>query len=156
LYHSPNTSKINKIESRRFTRAGHVVRIGKKRNAYRILVGDPEGKRLLGTSPGQDCPIGTEFYPLFPIYTGLPRASSACHLLARCFAELLYDPEDGGDTFLRKVGTTQRTTRRHIPEGDTLQSKNYWTRRFQFDPCRMKESSRLVLPRTSCYIYLIW
>jgi hypothetical protein len=41
---------------------------------------------------------------LFPIYTGLPRASSACHLLARCFAELFYDPEDRGDTFLRNVG----------------------------------------------------
>jgi hypothetical protein len=25
-------------------------------------------------------------------------------LLARCFAELFYDPEDGGDTFLRNVG----------------------------------------------------
>jgi hypothetical protein len=28
---------------------------------------------------------------------------STCHLLARCFAELFYDPEDGGDTFLRNV-----------------------------------------------------
>jgi hypothetical protein len=28
----------------------------------------------------------------------------ACHLLARCFAELFYNPEDGGDTFLRNVG----------------------------------------------------
>jgi hypothetical protein len=54
--------------------------------------------------PVQDWPIGTEFYPLFPIYTGLPRARSACHLLARCFVELFYDPEDGGDTFLRNVG----------------------------------------------------
>jgi hypothetical protein len=78
-------------------------------------------------------------------------------LLARCFAELFYNPEDGGGTFLRNVeyhsthytlatcllaallnysttlkmeavrssetsGTTQRTTRRHIPEEDTLQS----------------------------------
>jgi hypothetical protein len=40
------------------------------------------------------------------------------HLLARCFAELFYDPEDGGDT----SGTTQRTTRRHIPEEDSLQN----------------------------------
>jgi hypothetical protein len=29
---------------------------------------------------------------------------SACHLLARWFAELFFDPEDGGDTFLRNVG----------------------------------------------------
>jgi hypothetical protein len=28
--------------------AGHVARIGEKRNAYRILVGKPEGKRPLG------------------------------------------------------------------------------------------------------------
>jgi hypothetical protein len=27
---------------------GHVARIGAKRNAYRILVGKPEGKRPLG------------------------------------------------------------------------------------------------------------
>jgi hypothetical protein len=27
-----------------------------------------------------------------------------CHLLARCFAELFYDPEDGGNTFLGNVG----------------------------------------------------
>jgi hypothetical protein len=27
---------------------GHVARIGKNRNAYRILVGKPEGKRPLG------------------------------------------------------------------------------------------------------------
>jgi hypothetical protein len=29
---------------------------------------------------------------------------AACHLLARWFAELFLDPEDGGDTFLRNVG----------------------------------------------------
>jgi hypothetical protein len=28
--------------------AGHVARMGAKRNAYRILVGKPEGKRPLG------------------------------------------------------------------------------------------------------------
>jgi transposase len=29
-------------------RVGHVVRIGEKRNAYRVLLGKPEGKRPLG------------------------------------------------------------------------------------------------------------
>jgi hypothetical protein len=29
-------------------RAGHVTRMREKRNAYRILVGKPEGKRPLG------------------------------------------------------------------------------------------------------------
>jgi hypothetical protein len=29
-------------------RAGHVARTGEKRNAYRLLVGKPEGKRQLG------------------------------------------------------------------------------------------------------------
>jgi hypothetical protein len=35
------------IKSRRMRWAGHVARIGEKRNAYRILVGNPEGKRPL-------------------------------------------------------------------------------------------------------------
>jgi hypothetical protein len=36
------------IKSRRMRYTGHVARMGEKRNAYRILVGKPEGKRLLG------------------------------------------------------------------------------------------------------------
>jgi hypothetical protein len=36
------------IKSRRMRRAGHVARIRKKRNTYRIYVGKPEGKRPLG------------------------------------------------------------------------------------------------------------
>jgi hypothetical protein len=36
------------IKSRRMRWAGYVARIGEKRNAYRILVGKPEGKRPLG------------------------------------------------------------------------------------------------------------
>jgi hypothetical protein len=35
------------IKSRRMRCAGHVARIGEKRNAYRILVGNPEGKSPL-------------------------------------------------------------------------------------------------------------
>jgi hypothetical protein len=34
----------------------------------------------------------------------------------------------------------------------TQQYKNRWTRRFQCGPCRIKESRRLVLSRTSCLI----
>jgi hypothetical protein len=37
LYSSP--SIIRKIKSRRMRRAGHVARVGEKRNAYRILAG---------------------------------------------------------------------------------------------------------------------
>jgi hypothetical protein len=33
------------IKSRRMRRPGHVARMGETRNAYRILVGKPEGKR---------------------------------------------------------------------------------------------------------------
>jgi hypothetical protein len=33
--------------------AGNVARIGEKKNAYRILVGKPEGKRPLGRSRGR-------------------------------------------------------------------------------------------------------
>jgi hypothetical protein len=36
------------IKSRRMRWAGHVALMGEKRNAYRILVGMPEGKRPLG------------------------------------------------------------------------------------------------------------
>jgi hypothetical protein len=36
------------IKSRRMRWAGHVARIGDKRNAYRIVVGNPEGKKPLG------------------------------------------------------------------------------------------------------------
>jgi hypothetical protein len=39
---------IRMINSRRISWAGHVARIGEKRNAYRILVGKSEGKRPLG------------------------------------------------------------------------------------------------------------
>jgi hypothetical protein len=46
LYSSP--SIIRMIESRRMRWAGHVTRMGETRNAYRILVGMPEGKRPLG------------------------------------------------------------------------------------------------------------
>jgi hypothetical protein len=45
LYSSP--SIIRMIKSRRMRWAGHVARMGEKRNAYRIL-GKPEGKRPLG------------------------------------------------------------------------------------------------------------
>jgi hypothetical protein len=36
------------IKSRRMRWAGHVARMEETRNAYRILVGKPEGKRPLG------------------------------------------------------------------------------------------------------------
>jgi hypothetical protein len=36
------------IKSRRIRWAGPVARMGKKRNAYRLLVEKPEGKRSLG------------------------------------------------------------------------------------------------------------
>jgi hypothetical protein len=46
LYSSP--SIIRMIKSRRMRWAGHVRRVGDNRNACRILVGKPEGKRPLG------------------------------------------------------------------------------------------------------------
>jgi hypothetical protein len=46
LYCSPSIITI--IKSRRMRWAGNVARMGEKRNAYRILVGKPEGKRPLG------------------------------------------------------------------------------------------------------------
>jgi hypothetical protein len=35
---------------------------------------------------------------------------------------LLFDPEDGGDMFLRTSGEFQLTSRRYIPEDRTLQA----------------------------------
>ena len=46
LYSSPNIVRV--IKSRRMRWAGHVARMDDKREAYRILVGKPEGKRPLG------------------------------------------------------------------------------------------------------------
>jgi hypothetical protein len=46
LYSSP--SIIRMIKSRRMRWSGHVAEMGEKRNAYRILVGNPIGKRPLG------------------------------------------------------------------------------------------------------------
>jgi hypothetical protein len=41
-------SIIRIIKSRRMRWAGHLARIGEKRNAYRLLMGKPKGKRPLG------------------------------------------------------------------------------------------------------------
>jgi hypothetical protein len=41
LYSSPNV--IRQIKSRRMRWAGHVARMGKERNVYKVLVGKPEG-----------------------------------------------------------------------------------------------------------------
>jgi hypothetical protein len=42
-----NKTHIN-TNLRRMRWAGHVARMGEKRNAYRILVGKPEGKETTG------------------------------------------------------------------------------------------------------------
>jgi hypothetical protein len=46
LHSSPSTIRI--IKWRRMRWAGHVARMGEKRNVYRLLVGKSEGKRPLG------------------------------------------------------------------------------------------------------------
>jgi hypothetical protein len=46
LYSSPSIIRI--MKSRRMRWVGHVARVGEKRNAYRLLVGKPEGRRPLG------------------------------------------------------------------------------------------------------------
>jgi hypothetical protein len=46
LYSSPSIIRI--IKSKRMRWAGHVGRMGEKTNAYKLLVGKPEGKRPLG------------------------------------------------------------------------------------------------------------
>jgi hypothetical protein len=46
LYSLPSVIRI--IKPRWMRWAGHVARMGEKWNTYRLLVGKPEGKRLLG------------------------------------------------------------------------------------------------------------
>jgi hypothetical protein len=46
LYYSPSIIRI--IKSRKMRWASHVARMGEKRNAYRLLVRNPEGRRPLG------------------------------------------------------------------------------------------------------------
>jgi hypothetical protein len=46
LYSSPNIVRVTK--SRRMRWVGHMTRMGEGRDAYRVLVGKPEGKRPLG------------------------------------------------------------------------------------------------------------
>ena len=46
LYSSP--SIIRSLTSRRLRWAGNVAHMEQSRNAYRVLVGNPEGKRSLG------------------------------------------------------------------------------------------------------------
>jgi hypothetical protein len=46
LYSSPNIVRV--IKSRRIRWTGHVARMGEGRGVYRVLVWEPEGKRILG------------------------------------------------------------------------------------------------------------
>jgi hypothetical protein len=46
LYSSPSIIRL--MKARRIIWAGHVARMGEKRNAYRLLVGKPEGRKRLG------------------------------------------------------------------------------------------------------------
>jgi hypothetical protein len=46
LYYSPSISRI--IKARRMKWVGHVARMGEKRNEYRLLLGNPEGRSPLG------------------------------------------------------------------------------------------------------------
>jgi len=46
LYSLPNI--VRAVKSRRMRWVGHVARMGEGRGVYRVLVGQPEGKRPLG------------------------------------------------------------------------------------------------------------
>jgi len=51
LYSSPNIVRV--MKSRRIRWAGHVGRMGERGDIYGVLVGKPEGKRLLGRPRGR-------------------------------------------------------------------------------------------------------
>jgi hypothetical protein len=46
LYCSPNIARV--VKSRRMRWEGHVARMGKKRDVYRVFVRKPKGKRSFG------------------------------------------------------------------------------------------------------------
>ena len=46
LYASPNIVQVIKLRTMKW--AGHVARMGERRDVHRVLMGKPEGKRLLG------------------------------------------------------------------------------------------------------------
>ena len=46
MYRSPNIVRV--IKSRRLRWAGHVVRMEEGRSAFKILIGNPTGKRPIG------------------------------------------------------------------------------------------------------------
>jgi hypothetical protein len=48
LHDFSSSSMIRIMKSRRMRWAGHLARMGEKKNAYSLLIGKPEGKRLLG------------------------------------------------------------------------------------------------------------
>jgi hypothetical protein len=60
LYSFP--SIIRMIKSSRMTWEGHVARMGKKGNAYRIFLGKPQGKRPLGR-PRRKCVYNIKMDP---------------------------------------------------------------------------------------------
>jgi hypothetical protein len=47
-------------------------------------------------------------------------------VLATCSLGLFFDPEDGGDMFLRNFDWLSTATRRYIPEDQTLHSEIDW------------------------------
>jgi hypothetical protein len=47
LYSSPNIIQV--IKSRRMRSAGHITCMREKKGTYRVLVGRPDGKGLLGS-----------------------------------------------------------------------------------------------------------
>jgi hypothetical protein len=47
MYSSPNIIQL--IKSRRMRRVGHVALMGERRDAHRVLMAKPEGKRPLGS-----------------------------------------------------------------------------------------------------------
>ena len=56
MYSSPNIVRV--IKSRRMKWAGHVACMGEERGVYRVLVGKPEGRRLLGRPRRRRSPGG--------------------------------------------------------------------------------------------------
>ncbi|KAJ4443931.1 hypothetical protein ANN_05720 [Periplaneta americana] len=110
---------IRNIKSRRLRWAGHVARMGESRNAYRVLVGRPEGIRPLGRPRRRWeaglmlLRIGTDgglIFAICALFTvcGASMEKSSCELISHTFHRRQANKDRSADPFV-VAKTSDRT-----------------------------------------------
>jgi hypothetical protein len=86
----------------------HVARVGEKRNAYGILMGEPEGKKPLGIPRRRyEDNIRMDLREIGwggMDWIDVAQDRDQWRALDKMLGNYFFDPEDGGDMFLRNVG----------------------------------------------------